>query len=119
MRSGKALGVGADAAGKPEFFAENTEGHSGSRANSLFWELLSGSGAVDRGQPAKPQDLAQDGKKKWFFYLLLKGRSGLVRRKAHQAQHMLVCSKLRLISDGLSLKQDFGSRAEIEVRPWQ
>lgn len=49
MRSGKALGVGADAAGKPEFFAENIEGHSGSRANSLFWELLSGSGGVDRG----------------------------------------------------------------------
>lgn len=35
--------------GKPEFFAENTEGHSGSRANSLFWVLLSGTEDIDRG----------------------------------------------------------------------
>ena len=35
--------------GKPEFFAENIEGHSGSRAKSLFWMLLSGSGDIDRG----------------------------------------------------------------------
>ena len=120
MRSGKALGVGADAARKTRVFCWEHWGALMDQGKQLVLGAFVRKWGCRQGLSLwNAWTLPRMAKRRGSSTYCWREGSGLARRKAHQAQHMLMCSRLRLTSDGLSLKQDFGSQAEIEVWPWQ
>lgn len=59
--------------GKPEFFAENIRALRGSRANSVFWVLLSGWGYRQGLSLRNPRTLPRMARRRFFYLLLEEG----------------------------------------------